>query len=72
MAWTGRVMAKLGLVLNETKTAIRDSRRERFDFLGYSHAQKFRVWISEQVRRATAPDRREMRRRARSSQSLGT
>ena len=36
LAWTGRVMAKLGLVLNETKTAIRDARRERFDFLGYS------------------------------------
>jgi RNA-directed DNA polymerase len=29
-------MAKLGLVLNETKTTIRDARRERFDFLGYS------------------------------------
>jgi RNA-directed DNA polymerase len=36
LAWTGRVMAKLGLALNETKTAIRDARRERFDFLGYS------------------------------------
>ena len=36
LAWTGRVMTKLGLVLNETKTAIRDARRERFDFLGYS------------------------------------
>ena len=36
LAWTGRVMAKLGLALNETKTAIRDGRRERFDFLGYS------------------------------------
>lgn len=36
LAWTGRVMAKLGLVLNETKTAIRDARHERFDFLGYS------------------------------------
>jgi RNA-directed DNA polymerase len=36
LAWTGRVMAKLGLVFNETKTAIRDARRERFDFLGYS------------------------------------
>ncbi len=36
LAWTGRVMAKLGLVLNETKTTIRDARRERFDFLGYS------------------------------------
>jgi RNA-directed DNA polymerase len=36
LAWTGKVMAKLGLALNETKTAIRDARRERFDFLGYS------------------------------------
>jgi RNA-directed DNA polymerase len=29
-------MTKLGLSLNETKTAIRDARRARFDFLGYS------------------------------------
>jgi RNA-directed DNA polymerase len=36
LAWTGRVMTKLGLALNETKTAIRDARRERFNFLGYS------------------------------------
>ena len=36
LAWTGQVMAKLGLALNETKTAVRDARRERFDFLGYS------------------------------------
>src|ERR1700740_200474 len=27
-------MAKLGLALNETKTAIRDARREHFDFPG--------------------------------------
>jgi RNA-directed DNA polymerase len=36
LMWMGRVMAKLGLALNETKTVIRDARRERFDFLGYS------------------------------------
>jgi hypothetical protein len=36
LAWTGRVMGRLGLVLNQTKTAIRDARCERFDFLGYS------------------------------------
>src|SRR5262252_1227208 len=29
-----------------------------------NHAHKFRVWISGQVRRVTAPIRREMRRRA--------
>ena len=36
LAWTRTVMTRLGLTLNETKTAIRDARRERFDFLGYS------------------------------------
>jgi RNA-directed DNA polymerase len=33
--WTRQVMTQLGLALNETKTAIRSARRERFDFLGY-------------------------------------
>jgi RNA-directed DNA polymerase len=36
LAWTRRVMAKLGLSVNEAKTAVRNARRERFDFLGYS------------------------------------
>lgn len=36
LAWTRSVTTRLGLTLNETKTAIRDARRERFDFLGYS------------------------------------
>ena len=36
LTWAQAVMTKLGLALNETKTAIRDARRERFDFLGYS------------------------------------
>jgi RNA-directed DNA polymerase len=36
LAWTRRVMTKLGLSVNEAKTAVRDARRERFDFLGYS------------------------------------
>jgi len=29
-------MTKLGLTLNEAKTAVRDALREPFDFLGYS------------------------------------
>ena len=29
-------MTRLGLALNDSKSAIRDARRERFDFLGYS------------------------------------
>ena len=33
---TRQVMTRLGLALNETKTAVRNARRERFDFLGYA------------------------------------
>jgi RNA-directed DNA polymerase len=36
LAWTDRVMARLGLTLNRDKTCLRDARQERFDFLGYS------------------------------------
>jgi RNA-directed DNA polymerase len=36
LAWTRQVMIKLGLALNEAKTAVRDARREPFDFLGYT------------------------------------
>jgi RNA-directed DNA polymerase len=36
LTWTRQVMTKLGLALNEAKTVLRDGRRERFDFLGYS------------------------------------
>jgi RNA-directed DNA polymerase len=35
-AWTREVMIRLGLSLNEAKTSIRNARKERFDFLGYS------------------------------------
>jgi RNA-directed DNA polymerase len=36
LAWTRRVMVRLGLTVNETKTVVRDARQERFEFLGYS------------------------------------
>jgi RNA-directed DNA polymerase len=36
LAWTRHVMTRLGLTVNEAKTCIRDARRERFDFLGYT------------------------------------
>ena len=38
--WTQKVMARIGLTLNEQKTSIRDARTENFDFLGYSVLQK--------------------------------
>ena len=34
--WTRRVMTRIGLTLNEVKTSIKQARRERFDFLGYT------------------------------------
>ena len=34
--WTRQVMMRIGLTLNETKTSIRQARREPFDFLGYT------------------------------------
>jgi RNA-directed DNA polymerase len=36
LEWTRRVMAAIGLSLNETKTCIRNGRKEHFDFLGYT------------------------------------
>ena len=36
LVWTRHVMTKLGLTVNETKTAVRDARQEHFDLLGYS------------------------------------
>jgi len=34
--WTRQVMTHLGLTLNETKTKLKEARRESFDFLGYT------------------------------------
>jgi len=34
--WTRGVMTRIGLTLNEAKTAVRQARKESFDFLGYT------------------------------------
>ena len=36
LEWTRGVLERLELTLNEKKTSVRDARRERFDFLGYT------------------------------------
>lgn len=36
LGWTRGALDRLELTLNEKKTSIRDARRERFDFLGYT------------------------------------
>jgi RNA-directed DNA polymerase len=41
LEWTRGVLDRLGLTLNEKKTSIRDARRERFDFLGYTFGPHF-------------------------------
>jgi len=34
--WTGKVMSRIGLTLNEAKTSVKDARQETFNFLGYT------------------------------------
>jgi len=41
LEWTRGVLERLGLTLNERKTSIRNARKERFDFLGYSFGPHF-------------------------------
>ena len=36
LTWMRDAMTKLGLTLNKAKTSLKDARKERFDFLGYS------------------------------------
>jgi len=43
LAWTRRVMAAIGLSLNETKTCIRNGREEHFDFLGYTFGPEWYI-----------------------------
>src|SRR5436309_3679797 len=36
LAWMEALMTRIGLTLNKAKTSLKNARRERFDFLGYS------------------------------------
>ena len=43
LEWTRKVMQAIGLTLNETKTCIRNARKETFNFLGYTFGpERFR------------------------------
>jgi RNA-directed DNA polymerase len=57
-AWARAVMSRLGLTLNEAKTSLRNARRERFNFLGYSFGpttlQRMAASISAPARRRRA------------------
>ena len=57
----------LGPVITEPETLTGvETRRTHVDkgYRGHTHQEKFRVWITGQARRVTAPIRREMKRRA--------
>jgi RNA-directed DNA polymerase len=41
LAWTTEVMTRLGLTLNGAKTTLKDARKERFDFLGYTFGPEY-------------------------------
>src|SRR5256712_6421383 len=41
LAWTKEVMTRLGLMLNEAKTTLKDARKESFDFLGYTFGPEY-------------------------------
>jgi len=41
LGWARGTLTRLGLTLNEAKTSIRDARKERFDFLGYTFGPHF-------------------------------
>ena len=41
LGWARSTLTRLGLTLNEQKTSIRNARRERFDFLGYTFGPHF-------------------------------
>ena len=41
LSWARGTLRRLGLTLNEQKTSIRNARKERFDFLGYTFGPHF-------------------------------
>jgi hypothetical protein len=58
MTWTRAVMTMLGLSLNEGKTSIRDDRKDRFEFLGYSFGPHY-WWKNGQRYLGASPSKKE-------------
>src|SRR3982075_838840 len=61
LAWTKAVMAKLGLTLNEEKTSLKDARKERFEFLGYSLGPHH-YWKNGQRYLGASPSKKSVQR----------
>jgi len=59
--WTQQVMSRIGLILNEQKTSIRDARTEEFNFLGYTFGT--RCWVQNGQRyMAARPSKKSIQR----------
>jgi len=48
LEWTRGVLERLALTLNEKKTSVRNARRERFDFLGYTFGPHYSMRTDRQ------------------------
>jgi RNA-directed DNA polymerase len=59
--WTRQVMTCLGLTLNETKTKLKEARRESFDFLGYTFGLR-RYWRNGQEYMGASPSKKSVAR----------
>jgi RNA-directed DNA polymerase len=66
LAWTKAVMTKLGLTINENKTSLKDARRERFDFLGYSFGPHYpyKAGVRQYIRQymSVSPSKKSVQR----------
>jgi RNA-directed DNA polymerase len=62
LAWTRAVMTKLGLTLNEAKTSLKDARKERFEFLGYSVGPHHRKWGGGRRYLSASPSKKSVQR----------
>lgn len=59
--WTRKVMDRLGLTLNATKTKLKEARRESFDFLGYTFGPQ-RHWKDGREYLAASPSKKSVAR----------
>jgi RNA-directed DNA polymerase len=63
------IVGKLGLSLNETKTCVRDARRESFDFLGYTFAPMVHR-VTGRTYQGVAPSKKRVKRFKRSLRTV--
>ncbi len=70
LEWAKTTLTRLGLVLNEAKTTLKDARRERFTFLGYAFGPQYMRRDGRWYLGASPSDRSVKRVKARVSELL--